>query len=168
MEVRTSYATRRGGGWTLETLRFFLFERTKHQPRRNLRSYLVLQSPCNEAAFTALMHFGTKSGSKMDVSWRYADLSMEWSRPFCVTKRVVHVHYVAIDDLVITTPLKKQYNRPLVMLRWSFAWLNDCANGDEADFTYVQTQKTQSLLCHSINTTAFIPRNFKEGIRSVF
>ena len=28
---------------------------------------------------------------------------------------------------------------------WAFAWLNDCANGDEADFTYVQTQKTQSL-----------------------
>ena len=27
---------------------------------------------------------------------------------------------------------------------WAFAWLNDCANGDEADFTYVQTQKTQS------------------------
>ena len=28
----------------------------------------------------------------------------------------VHVQYVAIDDLVITTPLKKRYNRPLVML----------------------------------------------------
>ena len=24
---------------------------------------------------------------------------------------------------------------------WAFAWLNDCANGDKADFTYVQTQK---------------------------
>ena len=31
-------------------------------------------------------------------------------------ERVVPVHYVAIDDLVITTPLKKRYNRPLVML----------------------------------------------------
>ena len=31
-------------------------------------------------------------------------------------ERVVHVHYVAIDDLEITTPLKKQYIRPLVML----------------------------------------------------
>ena len=61
----------------------------------------------------ALMHFGTKSWSKMVVSWRYADLSMEWSRPFCVTKRVGHVHYVAIDDLVITTLLQKRYNRPL-------------------------------------------------------
>ena len=29
---------------------FFVFERTKHQPRRNLRSYLVLQRLCNEAA----------------------------------------------------------------------------------------------------------------------
>ena len=28
--------------------------------------------------------------------------------------------------------------------RQNFAWLNDCANGDEADFTFVQTQKTQS------------------------
>ena len=37
---------------TLETLRFFVFERTKHQPRRNLRSYLVLQRPCNEAALS--------------------------------------------------------------------------------------------------------------------
>ena len=31
---------------------FFLFERTKHQPRRNLRSYLVLQRLCNEAALS--------------------------------------------------------------------------------------------------------------------
>ena len=28
---------------------------------------------------------------------------------------------------------------------WAFAWLNDCANGDEANVTFVQTQKTQSL-----------------------
>ena len=34
----------------IETLRFFVFERTKHQPRRNLRNYLVLQRLCNEAA----------------------------------------------------------------------------------------------------------------------
>ena len=32
------------------------------------------------------------------------------------SERVGLVHYVAIDDLVITTPLKKRYNRPLVML----------------------------------------------------
>ena len=31
-------------------------------------------------------------------------------------ERMVHVHYVAIDDLVITTPLKIRYSRPLVML----------------------------------------------------
>ena len=31
---------------------FFVFERTKHQPRRNLRSYLVLQRLCNEAALS--------------------------------------------------------------------------------------------------------------------
>ena len=31
-------------------------------------------------------------------------------------ERVVHVHYMAIDDLVITTPVKKRYSRPLVML----------------------------------------------------
>ena len=27
------------------------------------------------------------------------------------SERLVRVHYVAIDDLVITTPLKKRYNR---------------------------------------------------------
>ena len=37
----------------------------------------------------------------MVVRWRYADLSNE---KLC-NERVVHVHYVAIDDLVITTPL---------------------------------------------------------------
>ena len=31
-------------------------------------------------------------------------------------ERVVHVRYVSIDDVVITTPLKKRYSRPLVML----------------------------------------------------
>ena len=32
-------------------------------------------------------------------------------------EREIHIHYVAIDDLVmITTPLKKRYKRPLVML----------------------------------------------------
>ena len=40
------------GTHILETLRFFVFERTKHQPRRNLRSYLVLQRLCNEAALS--------------------------------------------------------------------------------------------------------------------
>ena len=29
------------------------------------------------------------------------------------SERFVPVHYVAIDDVVITTPLKKRYNRPL-------------------------------------------------------
>ena len=55
----------------------------------------------------------------MVVSWRYADLSMEsgWSgQEMLCSKRIVRVHYVAIDDLVITTPLKKRYNRPLEML----------------------------------------------------
>ena len=28
---------------------------------------------------------------------------------------------------------------------WAFAWLNDCTNGDEANFTFVQAQKTQNL-----------------------
>ena len=36
----------------IETLRFFVFKRTKHQPRRNVRSYLVLQRLCNEAALS--------------------------------------------------------------------------------------------------------------------
>ena len=32
-------------------------------------------------------------------------------KTFLCNESVVHVHYVAIDDLVITTPLKKRYNR---------------------------------------------------------
>ena len=35
---------------------------------------------------------------------------------FLCNEPPVHVHYLAIDDLVITTPLKKRYSRPLVML----------------------------------------------------
>ena len=69
----------------IETLRFFVFERTKHQPRRNLHSYLALQRLCKKQHLApALMHFGTKSWSKMVVSWCYANLSMEWSRHFSV------------------------------------------------------------------------------------
>ena len=57
---------------------FFVFERTKTQPRRHLRSYLVLQRLRNKAALSpGMMHFGTKFWSKMVVCWRYADLSME-------------------------------------------------------------------------------------------
>ena len=29
---------------------------------------------------------------------------------------------------------------------WGFAWLNDCANGDEADLMFVQTQKKTPLI----------------------
>ena len=44
----------------------------------------------------------------MVVSWRYADLSTYGViKTFLCKERVAHVHYVAIDDLVITTPLKK-------------------------------------------------------------
>ena len=33
-------------------LAFFVFERTKHQPRRHLHSYLVLQRLCSKAALS--------------------------------------------------------------------------------------------------------------------
>ena len=71
---------------SIETLRFLcLNERIKHQPRRYLRSHLVLQRLCNEGHLApAIMHFGTKSWSKMVVRWRYADLSMESSKSFSV------------------------------------------------------------------------------------
>ena len=64
---------------------FFVFERTKTQPRRHLRCYLVLQRLRNKAALSpGMMHFGTKFWSKMVVCWRYADLSMEWLKKVCV------------------------------------------------------------------------------------
>ena len=81
-----SQFTREGKYVVISDFAFFVFERTKHQPRRNLRSYLVLQRLCNEAALSpALMHFGTRSWSKMVVRWRYANLSTEQWRKFCET-----------------------------------------------------------------------------------
>ena len=34
---------------------------------------------------------------------------------FLCNECLVHVHYMAIDDLVITTPLKKRCSRPLAL-----------------------------------------------------
>ena len=52
----------------------------------------------------------------MVVSWRYADFIYGAVEKILCSERVGHVRYVAIDDLVITTSLKKRYGRPLVML----------------------------------------------------
>ena len=41
-----------GETYAIRDFAFFVIERTKHHPRRNLRSYLVLQRPCNEAALS--------------------------------------------------------------------------------------------------------------------
>ena len=38
------------------------------------------------------------------------------TKKYLCNERVVYVHYVSIDDLLITTPLKKWYSHPLVML----------------------------------------------------
>ena len=51
----------------------------------------------------------------MVVRWRYADLSIV--KEYLCFERVAHGYYVSIDDLGITTPLKKRYSRPLAMLR---------------------------------------------------
>ena len=61
---------------------FFVFERTKHQPRRNFGQLFSLAKTLHLAP--ALMHLGTKSWSKMVVRWRYADLSMKLLRNVCV------------------------------------------------------------------------------------
>ena len=52
----------------------------------------------------------------MVVSWRYANFIYGAVEKILCSDRVGHVHYVAIDDLVTTTPLKKRYIRPLVTL----------------------------------------------------
>ena len=44
----------------------------------------------------------------------------------------------------------------IVASLWAFPWLNDCANGDEADFTFVQTQQTQSLYYFTEPYTYFL------------
>ena len=41
--------TKFGSNETIETLRFFVFERTLSQPRRHLRSHLAMQRPSSEA-----------------------------------------------------------------------------------------------------------------------
>ena len=38
--------------YVIRDFAFFVFERTKHQPRRHLLSYLVLQRLCSEAALS--------------------------------------------------------------------------------------------------------------------
>ena len=56
---------------------FFFFERTKHQPRRNLRGYLVLQRLCNEAALApALVHF---AGAPNENSWQISAPQVTYS-----------------------------------------------------------------------------------------
>ena len=65
----------------------------------------------------ALMHFGSKSWSKMVVRWRYADLSMESSKNFYVLNvKATYATCLSMTLIVITTPLKKRYSDPLVML----------------------------------------------------
>ena len=49
----------------------------------------------------------------MVVRWRYADGTIEI---LLCPDRKGHVRCVSFDDLVITTPLRKRYSRPLVML----------------------------------------------------
>ena len=46
------YASNSAYTLNIRDFAFFVFERTKHQPRRNLRSYLVLQRRCSEAALS--------------------------------------------------------------------------------------------------------------------
>ena len=58
---------------------------------------------------------------------------------------------------------------------WAFAWLNDCANGDEADFTYVQThthththtkRKVSNIINHSQSHKMFNNQMFGILLRS--
>ena len=107
------------------------------------------------------MHFGTKSWSKMVVSWRSADFIYGVIKTCLCSERVVYVHYVAIDDLVSTTPLKKKKKKKKknndITALWSCSGMAGASLlgqdvvasllSDEADFTYVQTQKTQSHYC---------------------
>ena len=66
-------------------------------------------------------------------------------------ERVLHVHYISIDDLMITTPLKKDKatlwscsGRPgasRARARFHHAAEPFSENGDEADFTFVRSNK---------------------------
>ena len=52
------------------------------------------------------MNFGAKSWSEMVVRRRYANFIYGVIKEYLCNERVVHVHYISIDDLVITTPMK--------------------------------------------------------------
>ena len=44
----------------------------------------------------------------MVVRWRYVEFYLWSNQEILCFERVVHVHYLSIDDLGITTPLKKK------------------------------------------------------------
>ena len=69
----------------LETLRFLCL----NERNISLVAICAVIYSCKDFATKrllsrALMHFGTKSWSKMVVRWRYADVSMKWLRNVCV------------------------------------------------------------------------------------
>ena len=58
---------------------------------------------------------------------------------------MLHVQYISIDHFLIEKiyppsgePSPSSYRGKLSLRCWACAWLNDCANGDEADFTSVK------------------------------
>ena len=69
----------------IETLRFLCL----NERNISLVAICAVIQSCKDCAkkrhlAPALMHFGSRSRSKMVVSWRYANLSTELSRKFCV------------------------------------------------------------------------------------
>ena len=67
------------------------------------------------------------------------------SAPFKWVWNLVLIHEYAWCFIVMFSPSTSSCRGKLSLRCWPFAWLNDCANGNEADFMFVQTQKTQSL-----------------------
>ena len=99
-------------------------------------------------------------GLNMVVWWRYVVLSMEESG----NNYVINVCFTYNTYLLVTFWLllhRKKTTLPpscwpsssscwgkLSLCCWAFTWLNDCANDDEAEVTFVQTRKMQSLYYH--------------------
>ena len=112
----------------------------------------------------------------MVLRWRYVVLSMEQSR----NNYVINVCFTSKTYLLMAFWLLPHRKNNIATLWrtwviivlgklslccWAFAWLNDCINGDEADVTFVQTRKTQSLYLHQCTLPQiFLARNLSKTV----
>ena len=110
------------------------------------------------------MHFDNTSWSDLVLWWCYVvfiyGVIKEWFMLSTYASHTINIYWSLSDYYYIEKTTYLPSGEPsalscrgkLLLRCWAFAWQNDCANGDEADFMFVQTQKMQSLYCVLIIT----------------